>query len=78
MLSKQGYLETQFFFKMICCIDERVYLWLNQCIKSEYITKPATNILWFDTIFRCIYIRWLFFNIPKLVKEVQPRREDTG
>ena len=69
ILKTRNHLNSKFIAKLMCAMDERVYLWLKECSIQHSVVDTNTDLVNFDTLIADIqFNRFNYFLPPSVVQ----------
>ena len=79
LLRTRIHLDNQFIAKLICSVDERIYLWLKQCSASTSVIDTDLSLIDFTQAIQDIMLNRFNYILPPCVTKVpSPSEKDTS
>ena len=76
LLKARIHLDPSFIAKMMCAVDERIYLWLKQCSVYTMVLDTETTFMNFTTLLMDIRLnRFVYILPPSIAKLVNKEKE---
>jgi hypothetical protein len=70
ILRKNIHLDSKFIAKLICAVDERIYLWLKQCGSYHAVTDTDVSLVEFTSLTSDIQLSRFNYVLPPSVSKV--------
>jgi hypothetical protein len=69
------HIYNQFIAKLICAVDERIYMWLKQCSYSATVIDTDTSLMDLSSLIQDIQLNRFNYHLPPCVSKVNTRDE---
>ena len=76
ILRKHIHLDSKFIAKLICAIDERIYLWLKQCGTHTAVTDTDHSLVEFSSLTSDVQLSRFNYVLPPSVSKVSKNETD--
>ena len=70
ILQKHIHLDSKFIAKLICAVDERIYLWLKQCGSHSAVTNTDHLLVEFSSLTSDVQLSRFNYVLPPSVSKV--------
>ena len=70
LLRTKVFLDKRFIAKLLCAVDERIYLWLKQCGQSDSVMDTDLTIVNFSTLTQDFTLNRFQYFLPPSVMEI--------
>ena len=78
LIKTRIHLDNQFIAKLICAVDERIYLWLKQCSSYECVMDTDLSLMEFSPLCQDIQLNRFNYILPPSVTKTNVPDEDNS
>ena len=76
LIKTKIYLDRQFIAKIICAVDERVYLWLRQCSTQQAVTDTDLSLINFLSLIQDIHLNRFAYILPPTIASLVTDKDE--
>ena len=76
LLRTRAAVDEEFYAKLLCCVDDRLYQWLKECSRASCAAETTTMLTDFGSIFTDIQMNQFHYLLPPKVKRTKNRSDD--